>query len=196
MSTPWESCYQEGCTPWDKGRPSPPLTAWAARANPEGRALVPGCGVGHDVAMLVELGLDALGVDLSPTAVRLAKERYPALESRFVLADLFALPPEWKGAFDWVMEHTCLCALTPDLRQNYARTMRSLLRPGGRLAGIWFIDPEMDPGETGPPFGISLSELDLLFPAEDWAIEEDAVPAEAYEGRLHRERLRVLRRRS
>lgn len=162
--------------------------------KPQGRALVPGCGVGHDVAMLLEAGVDAIGVDLSPTAVRMAGERYPQWKDRFVLADLFALPAEWAGSFDWVVEHTCLCALTPDLRQKYSQTVKALLRPGGRLAGIWFINPEMDPGEAGPPFGISVAELDALFPAGEWAVEEDAVPAEAYEGRHGRERLRVMRK--
>lgn len=194
--TDWESCYLEGNTPWDKGAPSPPLSAWVRENHPQGRALVPGCGTGHDVILLAEAGVDAAGVDLSRTAVQRACETYPQHAHRFHLGDLFALPAEWAGSFDYIFEHTCLCALPPELRPAYAATVHGLLTPGGKLAGIWFIHPEMEPGETGPPFGISVEELDRLFPPSLWSVEEDAVPAVAYEGRVGRERLRVLRKRS
>ncbi|MEN3943258.1 methyltransferase domain-containing protein [Prosthecobacter sp. SYSU 5D2] len=193
--TDWESCYQEGNTPWDKGAPSPPLSAWVKKNHPQGRALVPGCGTGHDVVMLVEAGMDAAGVDLSSTAIEKARGIYPAYAARFHLGDLFQLPADWHCAFDYVFEHTCLCALPPQWRSAYAATVHGLLRPGGSLAGIWFVDPEMDPGETGPPFGISVPELDGLFPPELWEMVEDDIPDTAYEGRAGRERLRVLRKR-
>jgi hypothetical protein len=60
--------------------------------------------------------------------------------------------------------------------------------------GIWFIHPEMDPDETGPPFGISVSELSALFDESRWQVIEDRVPEIGYDGRVGRERLRVLRK--
>jgi SAM-dependent methyltransferase len=194
--TDWESCYQNGNTPWDKGGGSPPLSAWVQKNHPQGRALVPGCGTGHDVVMLADAGLDASGLDLAPTAVQRARDLYPAHAARFHLADLFATPADWQSSFDYLIEHTCLCALPPHLRGRYATTVHGLLRPGGLLVGIWFIDPEMDPEETGPPFGISIQELDDLFPTHLWVVVEDYVPAIGYPGRCGRERLRVLRKRS
>lgn len=194
--TDWESCYLEENTPWDKGAPSPSLSAWVQQQALGGRGLVPGCGIGHDVVMLAEAGVDALGVDLSATAVERARMAYPAHAARFHLGDLFALPNDWLGSFDFVFEHTCLCALPPELRPAYAATVHGLLRPGGRLVGIWFINPDMDEGESGPPFGISVEDLQALFPAAEWTVEEDYVPAVGYEGREGRERLRVLRKAS
>jgi len=192
--TDWENCYLEGNTPWDKGVPSPPLSAWVLKYRPEGRALVPGCGIGHDVVMLASIGMDALGVDLSKTAVQRAQAAHPDHSDRFHLGDLFDLPSEWSGGFDYVFEHTCLCALPPDLRRAYEQSVALLLRPGGLLVGVWFINPDMEPGESGPPFGISLEELHELFPSSRWAIVEDFIPNMAYEGREGRERLRVLRK--
>jgi hypothetical protein len=61
--TDWEQHYLEGNTPWNKNQPSPPMLEWVRQNKPAGRALVPGCGVGHDVAMLCEHGLDACGLD-------------------------------------------------------------------------------------------------------------------------------------
>lgn len=189
--TDWDQAYQENFTPWDKGMPSPPLVEWFAKNELSGRVLVPGCGVGHDVAHLVSLGLDAIGLDLAPTAVHRAGERYPDLKGRFVCGDLF----EFSGQFDAVVEHTCLCALPPDLRVRYRDAVATLIRPGGLLIGIWFVNPEMDPGESGPPFGISAEELKALFDP-NFEVVESLVPAAAYPGREGRELLRVMRRRT
>jgi hypothetical protein len=67
-----------------------------------------------------------------------------------------------------------------------------LLKPGGRLIGVFFINPDMDPGETGPPFGISEAQLrELMAPRFEWL--ENYVPQAAYPGREGREMLAVLR---
>lgn len=186
--TNWDQAYQENFTPWDKGQPSPPLVEWFSRNKPKGRVLVPGCGVGHDVAHLVSLGIDAFGLDIAPTAIARAKERYPQLSERFMLGDLFEL----RGQFDAIAEHTCLCALPPEWRVRYRDAAVSLLKPGGLLIGIWFVNPQMDPGETGPPFGISPDELTALFEPR-FEVIESVAPQTAYPGREGRELLRVMR---
>ena len=186
--TNWDQAYQENFTPWDKGEPSPPLVEWLVRNKLTGRVLVPGCGVGHDVAHLVSLGIDAHGLDIAPTAIALAKERYPQMAERFACGDLF----EFSGQFDAIVEHTCLCALPPEWRARYRDAVVSLLKPGGLFLGVFFINPGMDPGETGPPFGISPEELTALF-AQPFEIIESQVPETAYPGREGRECLRLLR---
>ncbi len=192
--TDWEQNYVEGHTPWNKGKASPPMVEWVSQNQPQGRAFVPGCGVGHDVVMLVDAGLDAHGLDIAPTAIAMAQAAYPDQANRFVLGDLFATPLEWQGSFDFVFEHTCLCALPPEWRTRYEAAAYQLLKVGAQLVGIWFINPEMDPDETGPPFGISVSELSALFDESRWQVIEDRVPEIGYDGRVGRERLRVLRK--
>ena len=192
--THWDQCYLDNQTPWDKGMASPPLEEWVRSQQPKGRALVPGCGIGHDVAMLVSQGVDAYGLDISPTAVTRAQAAYPELAERFLLGDLFDQPEDWTARYDLICEHTCLCALPPELRPAYEQAIARYLRPGGLLAGIWFINPEMDPGETGPPFGIPMPELNALFAAPTWSVYLDHLPNLAHPGREGRERLRVLRR--
>lgn len=186
--TDWNQAYQENFTPWDKGQPSPPLVEWLAKNKFTGRVLVPGCGVGHDVAYLVSLGIDAHGLDIAPMAIERAKERYPDLAERFVLGDLF----EYRGQFDAVVEHTCLCALPTEWRTRYRDAVVSLLKPCGLLIGVFFTNPEMDIGETGPPFGISMDELTTLF-SVNFEVVESSVPVAAYPGREGRECIRVLR---
>jgi SAM-dependent methyltransferase len=165
--------------------------AFFERHEIQGRVLVPGCGVGHDVAFLVSRGIDVQGLDIAPKAIERAKARYPELAERFVLGDLFEL----KGEFDAVVEHTCLCALPPEWREKYREAVASLLKPCGRLIGVFFINPEMDPGESGPPFGISEAELKALM-APQFELIESYVPETAYPGREGRERVAVFAKRA
>ena len=190
--TDWEQCYLDGCTPWNKGQPSPPMEEWMSRHRISGRAIVPGCGAGHDVAMLCRHGLEAWGLDIAPSAIALAKQNHPKNAESMVEGDLFSPPAGWNGSFDYVFEHTCLCALPPAWRGRYEKAVHDLLKTGGSLVGVWFIHPEMDPGEQGPPFGIGVDELGELFPPSRWQVTEDYVPSTGYEGRVGRERLRVL----
>jgi SAM-dependent methyltransferase len=189
----WEEKYQAGEVFWDRGGPSLPMKQYLERHALRGRALVPGCGRGHEVALAVEHGLDAMGLDIAPTGIAEARELYPMLAERFVVGDLFDPPAEMRGAFDVVLEHTCMSALPPELRAAYRRGIDLVLRPGGLLIGVWFIDPALDPGHEGPPYPFSAPDLTALF-ADGFEIVDDYVPDVAFDGREGRERLRTLRR--
>jgi len=189
----WDEKYRTGEVFWDNGAPSPPMKQYLERHPAHGRALVPGCGRGHEVALAVEAGLDATGLDIAPTGIAEARALYPQLRDRFVIGDLFNPPPELRGVFDVVLEHTCMSALPPALRADYRRGIDLALRPGGWLIGVWFIDPDLDPGYEGPPFPFKVADLTTLF-ADGYTIIDDYVPAVGFERRLGRERVRVLQR--
>jgi SAM-dependent methyltransferase len=191
----WEERYQRGEAFWNKGEPSPPMRQYLERGAVRGRALVPGCGYGHEVALAVERGLDATGLDIAPSGIAAARAQYPHLADRFLTADLFDPPAALRGAFDVVLEHTCMSGLHPSLRADYRRGIDLTLRPGGVLVGVWYIHPDLDPGEEGPPFPFSVLDLTALF-ADGYEILEDYVPEVGFDSRLGRERVRVLRRRA
>ena len=189
----WEESYQKGEVIWDRGAPSPPMKQYLERYPARGRALVPGCGHGHEVALAVEHGLDAIGLDIAPTGIAEARALYPKIADRFVVGDLFNPAPELRGVFDVVLEHTCLSGLRPSLRASYRRGIDLALKPGGLLIGVWFINPDLDPDEEGPPFPFPVPDLTALF-ADGYEIVDDYVPAVAFDVRAGRERVRVLRR--
>ena len=189
----WEQSYQKGEVFWDKGAPAPAIEQYLARQALRGRALVPGCGRGHEVALAVAHGLDAMGLDIAPTGVAEARALYPQLAERFVTGNLFDPPADLRGAFDVVLEHTCMSALPPTMRTDYRRGIDLTLRRGGLLIGVWFINPALDPGETGPPYPFSVADLTALF-AVGYEVVDDYAPEVAFGGREGRERVRVLRR--
>ena len=193
MAIDWDAAYRNGEVFWDRGAPSPPLKQYLERHPVHGRSLVPGCGRGHEVALAVAHGLDVTGLDLAPTGLAEARALYPTLAGRFVVGNLFDPPAAMRGAFDVVLEHTCMSALHPTLRASYRHGIDLTLRPGGLLIGVWYINPSLDASDEGPPFPFSMPALTALF-ADGYEIVADYVPDVAFSGREGRERVRVLRR--
>ena len=193
--TDWEARYQQGDTPWIKGAAHPELEDYLQKNPIGGDVLVVGCGLGYDVRALAGNGAGAhvTGIDIAPSAVRAAEVFQKAGDERYLLADLFALPPALKHRFDWVWEHTCFCAIDRQMRPAYVEAVAGALKPGGCLLAIFYLDPGADDGH--PPFGVSLPELDALFGAR-FALLREWLPARAYPGREGREWMRVLRVRS
>jgi SAM-dependent methyltransferase len=189
----WQQRYETQDTPWEKGGPHPGLVEFLRRQPISGRVLVPGCGTGHDVRALAATADEVVGLDIAPAAIATAKA-YPEVGGeRFVVGDLFALPASMRGQFDWVFEHTCFCAIPRERRGDYAQAVAGALAPGGHLLAIFFLNPDMDPGENGPPFGASVSELDALF-GENFELLVEWPPTATFPGREGRELCRLLRR--
>lgn len=191
-SVNWESRYLENDTPWDQGEPAPPLLQYLERNNLAGSICVPGCGTGHDVRALAESGAKVTGWDIAPSAIARARSFEPVNREHYMVADFFNPSPQWYHTFDMVFEHTCFCAIDPGRREEYVRSCLKVLKPGGQLLAIFFMNPETEPG-AGPPFGTTESELDQLFQPH-FELLDDYVPDRSFPGREGRERLRLLRR--
>ncbi|HZR47644.1 MAG TPA: methyltransferase domain-containing protein [Candidatus Manganitrophaceae bacterium] len=172
----WARLYQSGETGWDQGGPSPGLVDFLNGKNYvlPGRILVPGAGRGHDARALARAGFGVTGIDAVASAVEQAVQlaRAEKLEQiEFVQADFFDLPSSLRGPYDWIFEHTFFCAIDPALRDRYVEIAADLLKPSGRLLGVFFnIQPE-----SGPPFGTTRRELiDRFTPY--FNLLEEAVP--------------------
>ena len=185
----WEERYQLGDTPWDKGVASPPLTDFLTRHQVLGEVLVPGCGTGHDVRALASQGASVLGLDLAKSAIAQALSRSPLGKETYSLGDLFALPSSWQCRFDWVVEHTCFCAIPLSRRIDYVNAISGIIKPSGYFLAIFFTNPDT---EQGPPFGVSREEIAQLFDPGFELIEE-WVPSQTYAGREGRELCQLRR---
>ena len=191
MATDWEDHYRTGDTPWEKGAPHPALVEFLKRSPVHGRVLVPGCGTGHDVRALAATADEVVGLDIAASAIARAKVQSAVGGERYQLGDFFALPPSLSGTFDVVFEHTCFCAIDPSLRSEYVAAAAGALKAGGHLLAVFYLDPGLDPGESGPPFGVTRAELDSLFSPRFTLLREWPAPA-TYPGREGRETCRLL----
>ncbi|MGB1127612.1 MAG: methyltransferase domain-containing protein [Opitutales bacterium] len=181
MPRDWNSAYEKDDTPWDKGSAAPPLSEFLGKHRVQGKILVPGCGTGHDVRLLASQGAEVTGLDIAPAALRKA-ERFPAAgNERYALGDFLNLDQKHQAAFDWVFEHTCLCAIEPTAREDYARALKLALKPGGQFLAIFFRAVPDYEGD-GPPHPISAAEIDHLF-GEHFELLESFVPGETYPDR-------------
>ncbi|MBP7951769.1 MAG: methyltransferase domain-containing protein [Verrucomicrobiales bacterium] len=191
--------YQEGTTPWDKGKSHPALAEIFEKTSLPAPVLVPGCGFGHDLKTIADQGVaEVIGLDIAPSAVEEARRRHADTTAISVIhGDLFSPPTTWRGHFGAVWEHTCFCAIDPSQRSSYAKSIAEALRPSGLLAGVFYLTP-WDPDEDqtqGPPFGTSTAELDSIF-LPWFHLEAEWVPTATYQGREQRELIRLLRRRT
>src|SRR5271169_3438705 len=85
----FDTFYQEGTPPWDIGHPQPTFLALVRSDAVVGRVLDIGCGTGEHALMVAELGLDVTGIDSSPRAIALAKQKAKErnLAPRFLMGD-------------------------------------------------------------------------------------------------------------
>ncbi|WP_287130979.1 methyltransferase domain-containing protein [Candidatus Cyanaurora vandensis] len=190
----WEARYQEGTDRWDLGQAAPPFVRLLASpdAPKPGRAVVLGCGRGYEALLFACHGFQVLGVDFAPSAITEARTQASrqGLAAEFLERDIFQLIPEYQSSFDYVVEHTCFCAIDPSQRSQYVALAQALLKPGGELLGLFITHDR--PG--GPPFGTAPQQLREYFSTFDLISLEpapDSIPerqGEEYSGRFRQRR--------
>lgn len=164
----WEQRYQDGTTRWDLGQPAPAFVTLldSADAPEPGSAIVLGAGRGHDALLFAERGFDVVGVDFAPSAIlaatKAARDRNLLTQAQFIQRDIFTLEDDLAHQFDYVVEHTCFCAIAPALRPEYVQLVKTLLKPTGEFLGLFFTHDR--PG--GPPYGSTAAEIRELFSPE------------------------------
>ena len=154
------------------GSQPPPRNA-AASDRP--RVAVPGAGRGHDARLLARRGHRVTAFDFSEAAVAEARRLAvaEAVELTVEQRDVFTLPRDHAGAFDGVWEYTCFCAIDPDRRDEYARVLHAILRPGGLLLACFF--PLRD-GTDGPPFPVSRGDIERALAGRFTVLEAGPPP--------------------
>ncbi|WP_043265879.1 class I SAM-dependent methyltransferase [Streptomyces sp. CT34] len=119
---------------------------WLAGALPAGsRILDAGCGTGLPTArQLSDAGHRVVGIDLSPTMVKLARDNAPGAEfHRLDIADLRAGRLGGTGSFDGIAAYFSLLMM-PRAEIPYALgLLHDLLRPDGLLA-LAMVEADVD----------------------------------------------------
>ncbi len=168
----WEARYRSGPRPWDTGITPPEVVDfWQKHPHSPGALAVDiGCGTGTNAAYLAGLGLTAIGVDLSLTALLLGQQRRKSLplpvqqRLHFVQADVSRLPFTRSHAV-YIVDIGCFHALPANARFDYANGIFENLAPGGHFHLYAF---DRSPEEESDPDARGLGEsevTDLFSPA-------------------------------
>jgi SAM-dependent methyltransferase len=118
--------------------------------------------------MAAELGLSVTGVDVAPTAIRLAQRKAEdrKLDVRFVEWDAFDLPALGEH-FETVLDCGVFHVFDDDDRRLFVDALRSVTVSGGRYHLLCF--SELEPGDWGPR-RVTERELREAF-AYGWEVE-------------------------
>ena len=192
----WNQAYLDANTPWDKGMPSPVLVKLLGEIPTNANIVVPGCGTGNDIVGLLEANpTSVIGIDIAPEAIVLLSKRFdgnPVVHP--VLGDFMQHAAGHPASADVVIEHTCFCAIPVAQRSAYASACSKILRPGGKVIGVFYWMPrDTDDITIGPPFQTSDTELHELF-GPDFDIDI-SVASVGFPERLGRELRVVMTRR-
>ena len=189
----WEEIYLADDTGWDLNGPTPIFEHIAESLEPR-RLCIIGCGRGYDAVMFAKKGFDVTAVDFAPSAIRALKElaKQEMVDVNVVQRDIFLLVPEFQGFFNYVIEQTCFCAIHPSRRKEYESLVKAILKPGGKLIGLWFpLDKQLDEG--GPPYGTTIDEVKSVFNI-GWKVEKEGFQDLSTDPRKGREKLIIFKR--
>lgn len=162
----WNHRYANQQTGWDRGEINSALTRWLERGqlNPCS-ILIPGCGRGHEAVELAGRGFQVTAVDLAEEPLKELKRQldHNGVDANVIQGNVFQLSSMQQ--FDAVYDQTCLCAISPTLRDQYERKLYDWLRVDGKLF-ILFVQTENTSGE--PPFHCDIENMRQLFSDQRW----------------------------
>jgi len=140
--TGWfDQLYREGeagksTVPWGNLCPNPRLLEfWKSHPLPTAgkSALTIGTGFGDDAEQLAAWGFRTTAFDISETAIRLCRKRFPGTTVEYLAANLLEPPAAWCRNFHFVFEANTLQVLPAALRGRAIQNIAGFLRPGGFL---------------------------------------------------------------
>ena len=112
---------------------------WAPKS---GRVIELGCGTGPILRRVCKREFSGLGIDISKTAIAMAKEQSKGLDIKFRQGDVCNLNAKSLGKFDLVIDGLCLHCIT-DIkdRKAYLDNVFKILKDGGLFVLLTMCGP-------------------------------------------------------
>lgn len=166
----------------------PPLDRALLRAlfeqTEDGASIVDlGCGPGHVAAWLADHGAPAVGIDLSPRMIEIARREHPTVEFRE--GDLLALPAT-ESEFGSAVAFYSVIYLAPEELRPAFDEVRRVVRPGGLFLVVFHIGSEVRHDDW---WGREVPDLDFRLLEPEGVIEHLESAGFAVEARHERQNL-------
>ena len=127
-----------------------------------------GCGAGSYATYLAGRGFEVIGIDNSPTAIKIARENAnkKGVTGTFLVADVLGDLDEVKETFDFAYDWELLHHIFPEKRKKYVENVRRILNPVGKYFSVCFHGKDPQFGGSGKYRKTSLGTV-LYFSSED-----------------------------
>jgi ubiquinone/menaquinone biosynthesis C-methylase UbiE len=168
MADRFEETYLAGPAPWDIGHAQPEFVHLVEAGRISGRVIDLGCGTGENALHFARSGLEVVGVDASPEAIRQARAKVagPDVSVSFEVADVLDLGGDAER-FDTATDSGVFHVFDDGDRPRYAISVHRVLQPGGHLFIMCFSDRQ--PGDWGPR-RVTQGELRDTF-TDGWTVD-------------------------
>lgn len=138
--------------PWNSEIPPKPLVDLIRNGTiPPCRAIDLGCGAGNYAIFLAESGFFVTGVDISPTAVSIARNNAQkrGVSCTFIVADLLGDLHEINGKFDFAYDWELLHHIFPEDRDTYINNIYTILNSRAFYFSVCFSEQDPQFGGNG-----------------------------------------------
>jgi 2-heptyl-1-hydroxyquinolin-4(1H)-one methyltransferase len=156
--------------PWSIGEPQPELAALIEQGKFHGDVLDVGCGEAAVSLYLAERGYTTVGLDLSPTAIDLARreaEKRGLTTASFEVADIGSITG-YDGRFGTIVDSTLFHSIPVEAREGYQQSVLRAAAPGASYFVLVF-DKAAIP--EGPPFAVTADELREIT-SKYWVVDD------------------------
>ena len=159
--------------PWSIGEPQPELAALIGQGKFHGDVLDVGCGEAAISMYLAEQGYTTVGLDLSPTAIELARaeaERRGLTNATFEVADITSFTG-YDGRFGTIVDSTLFHSIPVEGREGYLQSIVRAAAPGASYFVLVFDKTAVPSGDGPGPSPVTADELrDVV--SKYWVIDE------------------------
>jgi len=127
-----------------------------------------GCGTGNYAIYLASIGFEVTGIDISPTAIKIAKEnaKKKGVKCNFLATDVLGNLDEVKETFDFAYDWELLHHIFPEQRKKYVENVCRILNPKGKYLSVCFSEKDPQFGGSGKYRQTQLGTI-LYFSSED-----------------------------
>jgi 2-heptyl-1-hydroxyquinolin-4(1H)-one methyltransferase len=148
--------------PWSIGEPQPEIAALIQQGKIHGDVLDAGCGEAALALHLAELGYNTVGLDLSPTAIELARAEAAQrglTNATFEVADISSFTG-YDGRFGTIVDSTLFHSMPVELREPYQQAIVRAAAPDASYFVLVFDRAAIPEGALpGPAHPVSDDEL-------------------------------------